>query len=234
MDGDVAPLDEIVSLANEYNAFVIVDDAHAIGAFGPCGRGSIAHFGLEDQVDVITGVLSKGLPGIGGFVAGNKHTIELLRYGSHGYIFSTALPPSVIAGLIEALDILAEQPDIQERLHRNVQQFREGIEGLGFDVLGSQSAVIPMPMPDVETTLKFARLLHEDGIYINAAIYPAVSPLRPRLRVNMNANLESEDINRALRSIEHCIRKIGLILPAKHASAKMIPPLAQSSFRTGK
>jgi glycine C-acetyltransferase len=208
MDGDIAPLDEIVSLANEYNAFVIVDDAHATGALGPCGRGSVAHFGLEDQVDVITGVLSKGLPGIGGFAAGPKRTIDLLRYGSHGYIFSTALPPSVVAGLIEAIDILRESPDVQERLHRNVKHFRDGVVALGFDVLGSQSAVIPLPMPDAATTLKFARMLHEDGVYVNAAIYPAVSPLRPRIRVNVNASLDAADIDTALRSIEQCVASL--------------------------
>jgi glycine C-acetyltransferase len=208
MDGDVAPLDEVVSLADEYNAFVIVDDAHATGALGPCGRGTVAHFGLDDQVDVITGVLSKGLPGIGGFAAGPKRTIDLLRYGSHGYIFSTALPPSVVAGLIAAIDILRESPEIQERLHRNVRRFRDGVEALGFDVLGSQSAVIPLPMPDAATTLRFARMLHEDGVYVNAAIYPAVSPLRPRLRVNVNASLDVADIDAALESIQRCMARL--------------------------
>lgn len=210
VDGDVARLEEIVQLAREHNAYVIVDEAHAIGAFGPNGHGSVAAAGLTPEVDVITGVLSKGLPGVGGFVAGSKRTIDLLRYGSNAYIFSTSLPPSVVAGLIEAIDILEHDSSLQERLHRNAEQLRRGLVSLGLDILGSESAVIPVLMPDAVTAMRFTRLLHEGGVYVNVALHPAVSALRPRLRINVNAGLAPEDIELALAQFRRCAQLLGL------------------------
>jgi glycine C-acetyltransferase len=210
MDGDLAPLDAIVCLARKHNAFVIVDEAHAIGAYGPFGRGTVAHFGLEAEVDVITGVLSKGLPGIGGFVAGPKRTIDVLRYSSNGYIFSTALPPSVIAGVLEAIDILESDASIQDRLHQNSRRLRDGIVSVGLDVLGSESAVIPIAMPDTITALRFTRLLHDAGVFVNFACHPVVSTLRPRLRLNMTAKLTVDEINRALDAVGQAARILGM------------------------
>jgi glycine C-acetyltransferase len=210
VDGDVARLDEIVALAGAYNAFVIVDEAHAIGAYGPHGRGSVAHYRLEKEVDLITGVLSKGLPGIGGFVAGSKRTIDLLRYGSNGYIFSTSLPPATVAGLIEAIAVLEEDPSIQKRVHWNAGKMREGLKDMGLDTLGSDSAVIPVLMPDVATTMRFTRLLHEAGVYVNAALAPVVSARQPRLRLNISAQLEEDQLTYALHAFRRCAHQLGL------------------------
>jgi glycine C-acetyltransferase len=202
MDGDIADLPDLVRLARAYNAFIAVDDAHATAALGPLGRGTPAYFGLEHEVDVLTGSLSKGLPGIGGFAAGSKATIDLLRFGSCGYIFSASLPPPVVAGLIEAIRILQEEPERQERLHHNEHYLREGIRELGLDCMDSASPIIPILMPSLEATVGMARLLHLDGIYVNPVTYPAVSRNRPRLRLNVSANLEQEDLDRCLDALE--------------------------------
>lgn len=208
MDGDIADLPDLVRLARTYNAFLILDDAHATAALGPLGRGTPARFGLEDEVDLLTGSLSKGLPGIGGFAAGAKATIDLLRFGSCGYIFSASLPPPVVAGLIEALHILREEPERQARLHRNEHFLREGIQRLGLDCMDSASPIIPIRMPSLQTTVEMARLLQEEGIYINPVGYPAVSRNKPRLRLNVSANLEQEDLERCLEALERCGRRL--------------------------
>lgn len=210
MDGDVADVPELARLARAYNAFLILDDAHATAALGPLGRGTPAHFGLEHEVDVLTGSLSKGLPGIGGFAAGPRSTIELLRFGSCGYIFSASLPPPIVAGLMEALRILREQPERQERLHRNEHFLREGIRRLGLDCMDSASPIIPIRMPSLPTLVRMARLLHQQGIYINPVSYPAVSRSKPRLRLNVSANLEQEDLERCLEALWTCSRRLGV------------------------
>lgn len=211
MDGDVADLKKIVNLANEYNTFVIVDDAHATASYGPNGRGTPAHFRLESEIDVLTGSLSKGLPGIGGFAAGSKKTIDLLRYGSNGYIFSASLPPATLGGLIAAIDILEKHPEIQEQLHRNETLLRDGIRTLGLDVMHSESAVIPILLPNRDITFKFAKELHEEGVYANPVIFPAVSKRLPRIRLNASAVHEIMEIEYALDAIKNVAKKLQLI-----------------------
>lgn len=210
MDGDVADLPAIVDLAERYNAFVVLDDAHGTAAIGPCGRGTAASFGLESQVDLVTGSLSKGLPGIGGFAAGSRATVELLRCGSNGYIFSASLPPPIVAGLIEAIGILEEQPEIQERLHHKERYLRDGIRSLGMDCLNSESPIIPVMMPSHETALELARVLHHEGIYVNPVGPPAVSKNRTRLRLNASANLEQADLDRFLDVLERHTQQLGI------------------------
>jgi glycine C-acetyltransferase len=225
MDGDVADLPAIVALANQYNAFVIVDDAHATAAYGPNGRGTPAHFGLQHGVDVLTGSLSKGLPGIGGFVAGSKAVTDLLRYGSNGYIFSASLPPPIVAGLLEAVRILQEQPELQERLHHNERYLRDGIRALGLDCMNSESPIIPILMPDSQQTYEMTQFLHLEGIYVNPVGAPAVSRNRTRLRINVSANLEQADLDRFLDVLERGSRKLGIQeLFARRAEAPALQP----------
>jgi glycine C-acetyltransferase len=210
MDGDVADLPGLVELAEVYNAFVIVDDAHGTAAIGPNGRGTISSFAMEGRVDVLTGSLSKGLPGIGGFAAASKATVDLLRFGSHGYIFSASLPPPVVAGLIEAVRILKEQPEIQERLHKNENYLRDGIRRMGLDCMNSESPIIPVLMPTYEKTFELTRALHLEGLYVNPVGPPAVSKNRTRLRVNVSANLEQADLDRFLDALERNSRRLGI------------------------
>jgi glycine C-acetyltransferase len=211
MDGDFAPLPKIVELAKKYRAFVIVDDAHGTASCGPNGRGTLAHFGLEKEVDVLIGSLSKGLPGIGGFACASQEIGELLRYGSNGYIFSASIPPSVAGGLIRAVEILESEPDIQLRLHRNEQQIRDGLREAGFDVMHSETPIIPLAMPDRATAFNFARGMHERGVFVNPICYPAVAMNRARIRVNASASLTDADIASALITFSEVGRSVGLI-----------------------
>ena len=225
MDGDVADLPAIIELANQHNAFVIVDDAHATAAMGPNGRGTPAHFGLQQGVDVLTGSLSKGLPGIGGFAAGSKATMDLLRYGSNGYIFSASLPPPIAAGLLEGIRILKEQPELQERLHRNERYLRDGLRAMGLDCMNSESPIIPVLMPDSQQTYEMTQFLHLEGIYVNPVGAPAVSRNRTRLRINVSANLEQADLDRFLDAMERGSRKFGIQeLFARRAEAPALKP----------
>lgn len=210
MDGDLADLPALVELGERYNAFVVVDDAHATAAIGPNGRGTPALYGLQDRVDVLTGSLSKGLPGIGGFAAGPRSTIDLLRFGSHGYIFSASLPPPIAAGVIEAIDILEHEPQIQDRLHHNERFLREGITRLGLNTMNSESPVIPILMPSLEHAIDMTRQLHREGIYVNPVGWPAVSKRKPRLRLNVSANLDQPDLERLLEVLELCSRRLGV------------------------
>jgi glycine C-acetyltransferase len=210
MDGDIANLKILVELANEYNSFLIVDDAHATAALGPNGRGTPAYFNLGNDIDLLTGSLSKGLPGIGGFAAGKKRTIDMLRYGSNGYIFSASIPAPILAGLIVSLDILEKNPEIQSRLHNNERQLREGIKQIGLNVMHSETPIIPILLPNRDTTFLFARKLHELGVYANAICFPAVSRHHPRLRLNASAALSQEDINKTLWIIEKVAKELNL------------------------
>lgn len=216
MDGDIARLDELVEIAEEFNSFLVVDDAHATAAIGPNGRGTAALFGLESKIDIIIGSLSKGLPGIGGFAAGSRRTIELLGYGSNGYLFSASLPPSVTAGLIAAIDTLEREPELQVRLHENEHRLRSGIRNLGLDVMHSETPIIPILVPSREIAFRFARLLHEEGVFANPVCYPAVARTKSRLRLNATAILEKDEIDMAIDAIASSARKLGLIeRPAK-------------------
>lgn len=210
MDGDVADLPALVELAERYNAFVIVDDAHATAAMGPNGRGTPALFGLQDRVDVLTGSLSKGLPGIGGFAAGPRATMDLLRFGSHGYIFSASLPPPIAAGLIEAINILEREPEIQDRLHANERYLRDGIQRMALNCMNSESPIIPILMPSLDLAFEMTRQLHREGIYVNPVGWPAVSKRKSRLRLNVSANLNQPDLDRLLDVLERTSRRLGI------------------------
>ena len=194
MDGDLAPLPEISDLADEYNAFLIVDDAHGTSAIGKCGRGSVDHFDLTDRVDVITGSLSKGLPGIGGFVATSKKIASILRSGASQYIFSASIPPVIAAALIKAIDLLDNNPSIQQRVQSNAHLMKGILSEYGFNMGSSVTPIIPIMIGDEERTIELTRRLHEDGIYVNLVIYPAVSKSRARLRINVSAAFSQEEI----------------------------------------
>lgn len=211
MDGDFAPLPRIVELAERYRAFVIVDDAHGTASCGADGRGTIAHFGLEGQIDVLVGSLSKGLPGIGGFACASEEICDLLRYGSNGYIFSASIPPSVAGGLLRALELLESEPDIQSKLHRNEVQIRDGLRAAGFDVMHSETPIIPIGMPNRATAFDFARECHERGIFVNPICFPAVAMDRARIRVNASAALAEADIDKALDVFAEVGTNLGLI-----------------------
>ncbi|MBD2815344.1 pyridoxal phosphate-dependent aminotransferase family protein [Xenorhabdus sp. Flor] len=211
MDGDLAPLPGIVELARKYNAFVVVDDAHGTGHIGPNGRGSCAHFGITDQIDVITGSLSKGLPGIGGFIGTNKETGKIIRIAATPYIYSASLPPSVLASIISAIDILDSSPQLTSELQTKAEYFRQKLRDAGFNICNSETAIVPLITGDEHRCYEMARMLHEKCIYVNPVAYPAVSKTRARIRMNLSANLSNEELDYSIRTLIQIGQKLALI-----------------------
>jgi glycine C-acetyltransferase len=211
MDGDLAPLPGIVELGQRYDAFIIVDDAHGTGHVGPNGRGSCAHFQVTEQVDVITGSLSKGLPGVGGFIGCRRETAKIIRAGANPYIYSASLPPGVAATVICAIDILESSPELTEQLQAKTAYFTQQLRDAGFDLLNSQTAIVPLLTGDEARCYALARLLHEQGVYVNPVTYPAVSHSRARIRMNLSANLTAEELNYGIFSLVQAGRQLSLI-----------------------
>ncbi|MBD2809929.1 pyridoxal phosphate-dependent aminotransferase family protein [Xenorhabdus sp. Vera] len=211
MDGDLAPLPGIVELARKYNAFVIVDDAHGTAHVGPNGRGSCAHFGITDQVDIITGSLSKGLPGIGGFIGTNKKTGKILRIAATPYIYSASLPPSVLASVMSAIDILDASSQLTLELQAKAEYFRQKLRDAGFNILNSETAIVPLITGDEHRCYTMARMLHEKGIYVNPVAYPAVSKTRTRIRMNLSANLSKEELDYSIHTLIQIGQQLDLI-----------------------
>ena len=211
MDGNIAPLKEIVELAKKYNAFVIVDDAHGTGHVGPNGRGVCALFELTNSIDIITGSLSKGLPGIGGFVATNHEIAKVIRAFSNPYIFSASLPPPILAAIISAIDELELNPNIVEKLKEKTLYFSKSLRDAGFDLLNSETSIIPIMIRDENKTYLLAKSLHEQGVYVNPVSYPAVSKSRSRIRINLSYDLSYEELNYAISVIITTSKSMGII-----------------------
>jgi len=211
MDGDLAPLPHIVEMAKRYNAFVFVDDAHGTGHIGPCGRGTCAHFGVTSQVDVITGSLSKGLPGVGGFIATGRETAKIIRTAANPYIYSASLPPAVLGSIISAIDILDRSPELTEQLHVKTQYFTGQLRKAGFNLLNSETSIVPVLTGDEQRCYLMARMLHDQGIYVNPVTYPAVSKSRPRIRMNLSANLTYEELEYSICTLIKTGQQLALI-----------------------
>lgn len=202
MDGDVADLPAIKTLADRYGALITVDDAHGSGVMGARGRGTPEHFGLHGQIDIVQGTLSKGFGGIGGFAAGPADLVDTLKHTARGFVFSAALPPSTCAGLIAAMDVLDNEPFWLARLHENANLMRKGLRQLGYDTGQSVSAVIPVIVGDDLIAYQLARMLHAQGIYVSPVAYPAVKRGLARLRVSVMATHTIDDILKALNAFE--------------------------------
>jgi glycine C-acetyltransferase len=211
MDGDIADLPKIVALSKKYDSITIIDDAHGTAALGPQGQGSKHHFSIKEGIDVITGSLSKGLPGIGGFAACSETIADSLRFGSGGYIFSASLTPATVAGLIMAIDILENEPERQIKLQENTKMLKQGLQSIGLNTMQSTTAVIPILMPSREKAWQLSEWLHEHGVFINAISFPAVPLDSPRLRLNASTAFEKEDIAQALNLIEEAAKHFQLI-----------------------
>ena len=211
MDGDLAPLDRIMPLAQKYGARVMVDDAHGIGVVGPTGRGTPEHFGCLGEVDVLFGTLSKAPGAIGGYCAGSRELINYLRLYARTYFFSTALPAPVVAGALEVFRLLMEDPSIHDDLWRNVVYLREGLQRLGFDTGHTESAVIPVIVGDEDRLARFQNELRHRGVFTNLVTYPAVRRKECRLRVNVMRTLTQEDMDRALQIFAAVGRECGVV-----------------------
>jgi 8-amino-7-oxononanoate synthase len=211
MEGDIANLPEIMRLARKYGAGVMVDDAHGIGVLGSTGRGSAEHYGLEDDVDLIMGTYSKSLASIGGFIAGNEDVIHYIKHFARSLIFSASPPPSTVASVNAALDIIEREPERIKNLWKNTHYMLKGLKDLGFDTGTSETPIIPVFVGDDETAFKMAMMLHDEGIFANVAVSPAVPNGKALIRTSYMATHTQEHLDRVLDAFQKVGKALGLI-----------------------
>ncbi|MCG9895073.1 MAG: glycine C-acetyltransferase [Fimbriimonadaceae bacterium] len=198
MDGDIAPLPQIVDLCEEHDAFLMVDDAHASGVLGKNGAGTASHFDLYGRVDIQLGTLSKALGVVGGYIAGSKRLKEWLINRGRPYLFSTAHPPMVAAALIASLDIMENDPEPMNRLWENTRRWKAMLAEAGFDTMGSETPITPVYVGDEAKAQEMERLLFEEGVYALAIVYPTVALGKARLRTMPSAAHTEQDLADAL------------------------------------
>jgi len=212
MDGNVPPLDRIVSLAEKYNAMVMVDESHSAGVVGKTGRGATELFDLRGKVEIITGTLGKAFGGaIGGFTTGKKEIIELLRQRSRPYLFSNSIPPMVAAAGIRMIGMMTETNQLQDKLHRNSEYFIDKMIRLGFDIKPTRSAICAVMLYDAKLSQDFAAKLLDEGIYVIGFYYPVVPKDQARIRVQLSAGHEIEHLDKAVKAFEKIGRELNVI-----------------------
>jgi 8-amino-7-oxononanoate synthase len=205
MDGDQAPIAELIELKEKYGAFLLVDEAHALGAVGATGRGICEEQGIDPaRIDILTGSLSKGIPSSGGFVAGARGLKIYIQHGSAPYMFSAAMTPANAAAALEALRIVQQEPEHIRLLRENTRFMQDGLTDLGFDMGASTSPVLPLILGDEWRAYRVARELLDDGIFVSAVVYPAVSPGQARLRLCATAAHRREHFDRLFGALASC------------------------------
>lgn len=218
MDGDVAPLPDIVDLAERYGGIVFVDDAHASGVFGKNGRGTVDHFGLHGRVHVQVGTLSKAIGSLGGYVATTQGLRELLIHRGRPFLFSTSHPPSVTAACIAAIDVLLEEPELINRLWESTRYFKQGLERLGLDTGASESPITPVIAGEGRKAMRLSDRLFEEGVFAQGIGYPTVPDAKARVRTIVTAEHTHADLDRVLAAFESVGRELGLVAETAPAS----------------
>ncbi len=211
MDGDIAKLPEIVSLAKKYGARVMVDDAHAVGVLGERGAGTAEYFGMLSQVDLIMGTFSKSFASLGGFVVGEKKVITYIRHHARSLIFSASMPPSAVATARKALEIIKNEPERRKKLWKNTEKMLKGFKSIGFDTGTAETPVIPIIIGDDMLTIRFWKELFENGVFVNPVLPPAVPPKKSLLRTSYMATHEEEELDEALSIFEKIGKKLGIV-----------------------
>jgi len=212
MEGTIAPLPELVALAEKYQALLFVDDSHGVGALGKLGAGAPEQLGVHGKIDVLTGTFGKALGGaMGGYIAGRKELIEFLRQKARPYIFSNSLPPVVAATTIAVLDLLAQDPQIVQRLHDNTLYFRQEIQKLGFKIIAGEHAIVPVMLGEAKTAQEFSRALLAAGVYVVGLWFPVVPEGQARLRVQISAAHSKEHLDQALQAFAQVGRELKII-----------------------
>lgn len=187
MDGDLALLPELIRLKNQYGAYLVVDEAHGVGVFGKNGCGVCEYFGISDEVDVLMGTLSKAIGGLGGFVAGKTELIEYLINHARTFLFATALPPSICAACVQAIDLIESEPVLRQTLWRNVDLLMSGLKKAHAPILETRSPIIPVIFGDEKKTLDASKYLFDHGFFVPAIRYPTVAKGKARLRITLSS-----------------------------------------------
>jgi 8-amino-7-oxononanoate synthase len=211
MDGDIAPLPEILRLAEEFNSVIYLDDAHATGVLGPNGRGTCDHFGLSNPRIIQMGTLSKALGSLGGFIAADRFFVEYLINKARPFIYTTALPPAVLAAALAGFDLIDHHPEIRKQLWHLTNHLRTQINRIGFKTCGSETPIIPILIGQTEAALTFSQKLLEEGIYVPAIRPPTVSDGASRLRISLMATHTEEQIQFLLNTLEKIGKELRLI-----------------------
>jgi glycine C-acetyltransferase len=211
MDGDIAPLPGIVAAAEEFGAAVMVDDAHASGVLGRDGRGTVDHFGLHGRVAIQVGTLSKAVGSLGGYVAGSVALREILIQRARPFLFSTSHPPAVVAACREAIRVMQEEPDLQERLWVNTRRFKAELTRLGFDTGHSETPITPVMMGDPDTAGRFGDRLIGEGVFAQPVVFPTVAIDKSRLRTIVTAAHAEEQLDFALDAFDRVGHELGII-----------------------
>ena len=219
MTGEVAPVDRIVALGKKYGCRILVDEAHAIGTIGPQGRGSVAHFGMTDHVDLITGTFSKTFASMGGFVGCPQDVKDYLMHNSRQFMYTASFTPSIAATVLTALRLMREQPELVDQCKENALWMRTELERMGFNCLASETAVVPIVIGSVEQMLWFNQRIFEEGVFANPVLPPAVPTNACLVRTSYMATHDRSELQEALDIFERVGVELGVIGPHKEAMA---------------
>lgn len=211
MDGDIAPLDQIVEIAHQYGAWVLVDEAHATGVIGEAGGGTVEHFKLKNKIDIVTGTLSKAIGSTGGFVAGSKALINYIKYTSRPYMFSTAPFVPACAAALKAIQIIEEDSNLRVQLWENIKYIREELLEMGFNIGNSETAIFPLIIGNDYKVKQMAYLLHEENIFVNSVPYPAVPRKITRVRLSVTAGHTEQHLCKTIDAVRKTGRSLGII-----------------------
>lgn len=215
MEGDLVNLPEIVKIAEEYGANIMVDDAHSLGVIGKNGSGTASHFGLTDQVDLIMGTFSKSLASLGGFIAADKETIEFIKHRARSLMFSASMPPASVASVIAALDIIEAEPERITKLWENTNYSKKLLLDAGFDIGPTESPILPIYIRDNDKTFKITNILHNNGIFVNPVVSPAVASNDSLIRFSLMAT-------HTFSQIEEAVEKLAKAYNEVHAESEKI------------
>ena len=211
MEGDVIQLPELCRIAQQHNAAVMVDDAHAIGVLGRNGAGTASHFGLTDQVHLIMGTFSKSLASLGGFIASDAETIDYLKHHSRPLIFSASMSPANCAAVLAALEIMEQEPERIAQLWRNTRRMKEGLRRLRFDLGESETPILPVYCRDLMVAFQICKRLQEEGLFVNPVVSPAVAPGQELIRISLMATHTDAQVDFALEKLGKVGKEFGLI-----------------------
>jgi glycine C-acetyltransferase len=211
MDGDIAPLPELVEAAWRYNSVMMIDDAHSSGVLGRNGRGTVDHFGLHRRVDIQVGTLSKAIGVLGGYVCGSRDLIEFLYHRARPFLFSTSHPPAVAASCLAAFDILEQEPERIENLWKNTRYFKDALRSAGFDTGASETPITPIMVGEARTAHEFSAALFEEGLFATGIGYPTVRQGQARIRTIITATHTRAQLDRALETLARVAKRIGIL-----------------------